>query len=154
MLFEFLFLLMIPLPPRSTRTDTLFPYTTLFRSEVGDSHGSRLSDEKDRQFRLGELEARVMALEALDMRLVAKRQTGERLGTTASLITTLASALLQEIEQASVAALGPNALPDFAFDGPAFAVPTAAPVPEHRWASVGSNLKGLAGTSFGGASEK
>src|SRR3546814_12645894 len=26
------FLLMIRLPPRSTRTDTLFPYTTLFRS--------------------------------------------------------------------------------------------------------------------------
>src|SRR3546814_15215192 len=25
---------MIPLPPRSTRTDTLFPYTTLFRSQV------------------------------------------------------------------------------------------------------------------------
>src|SRR3546814_16613128 len=27
-----LFFLMIRLPPRSTRTDTLFPYTTLFRS--------------------------------------------------------------------------------------------------------------------------
>src|SRR3546814_9674485 len=27
---------MIRRPPRSTRTDTLFPYTTLFRSEVGD----------------------------------------------------------------------------------------------------------------------
>src|SRR3546814_13742106 len=26
------FFLMIRLPPRSTRTDTLFPYTTLFRS--------------------------------------------------------------------------------------------------------------------------
>src|SRR3546814_2287533 len=26
---------MIRLPPRSTRTDTLFPYTTLFRSIVG-----------------------------------------------------------------------------------------------------------------------
>src|SRR3546814_3440602 len=26
---------MIPRPPRSTRTDTLFPYTTLFRSLVG-----------------------------------------------------------------------------------------------------------------------
>src|SRR3546814_5613484 len=26
---------MIPRPPRSTRTDTLFPYTTLFRSESG-----------------------------------------------------------------------------------------------------------------------
>src|SRR3546814_7530191 len=25
---------MLPLPPRSTRTDTLFPYTTLFRSAV------------------------------------------------------------------------------------------------------------------------
>src|SRR3546814_5402866 len=29
--------LMIRLPPRSTRTDTLFPYTTLFRSRL--SHG-------------------------------------------------------------------------------------------------------------------
>src|SRR3546814_4888339 len=28
----YLFFLMIRLPPRSTRTDTLFPYTTLFRS--------------------------------------------------------------------------------------------------------------------------
>src|SRR3546814_8091147 len=28
----FVFLLMIRRPPRSTRTDTLFPYTTLFRS--------------------------------------------------------------------------------------------------------------------------
>src|SRR3546814_11321260 len=26
---------MIPRPPRSTRTDTLFPYTTLFRSDLG-----------------------------------------------------------------------------------------------------------------------
>src|SRR3546814_15500452 len=26
---------MIRLPPRSTRTDTLFPYTTLFRSHLG-----------------------------------------------------------------------------------------------------------------------
>src|SRR3546814_18801131 len=30
--FCFLFFLMIRRPPRSTRTDTLFPYTTLFRS--------------------------------------------------------------------------------------------------------------------------
>src|SRR3546814_6368592 len=28
---------MIPLPPRSTRTDTLFPYTTLFRSHFHNS---------------------------------------------------------------------------------------------------------------------
>src|SRR3546814_7782601 len=31
-LFCFFFFLMIRRPPRSTRTDTLFPYTTLFRS--------------------------------------------------------------------------------------------------------------------------
>src|SRR3546814_14207341 len=32
MLFFCFFFLMIRRPPRSTRTDTLFPYTTLFRS--------------------------------------------------------------------------------------------------------------------------
>src|SRR3546814_15302618 len=35
----FVFFLMIRRPPRSTRTDTLFPYTTLFRS--GDSSRAR-----------------------------------------------------------------------------------------------------------------
>src|SRR3546814_18469583 len=30
---------MIRRPPRSTRTDTLFPYTTLFRSEIVDQIG-------------------------------------------------------------------------------------------------------------------
>src|SRR3546814_15189482 len=33
MYFFLVFFLMIRRPPRSTRTDTLFPYTTLFRSE-------------------------------------------------------------------------------------------------------------------------
>src|SRR3546814_14965463 len=32
----FLFFVMIRRPPRSTRTDTLFPYTTLFRSIPDD----------------------------------------------------------------------------------------------------------------------
>src|SRR3546814_7448270 len=31
---------MIRRPPRSTRTDTLFPYTTLFRSRLGHAAGS------------------------------------------------------------------------------------------------------------------
>src|SRR3546814_20082339 len=35
-----LFFLMIRRPPRSTRTDTLFPYTTLFRSHL-DALGGR-----------------------------------------------------------------------------------------------------------------
>src|SRR3546814_19874528 len=33
---SFVFFLMIRRPPRSTRTDTLFPYTTLFRSHRDD----------------------------------------------------------------------------------------------------------------------
>src|SRR3546814_12522052 len=32
---------MIRLPPRSTRTDTLFPYTTLFRSDDHAAEGDR-----------------------------------------------------------------------------------------------------------------
>src|SRR3546814_2328286 len=32
LIYSFFFVLMIRRPPRSTRTDTLFPYTTLFRS--------------------------------------------------------------------------------------------------------------------------
>src|SRR3546814_11654927 len=40
--FWCVFFLMIRRPPRSTRTDTLFPYTTLFRSGVaGDAAASR-----------------------------------------------------------------------------------------------------------------
>src|SRR3546814_13757526 len=36
LLIYFFFFLMIRRPPRSTRTDTLFPYTTLFRSLASD----------------------------------------------------------------------------------------------------------------------
>src|SRR3546814_14937324 len=34
------FVLMIRRPPRSTRTYTLFPYTTLFRCHAGDADGA------------------------------------------------------------------------------------------------------------------
>src|SRR3546814_16872074 len=37
--FIIFFFLMIRRPPRSTRTDTLFPYTTLFRSRSRPWHG-------------------------------------------------------------------------------------------------------------------
>src|SRR3546814_12479252 len=39
----YLFFLMIRRPPRSTLTDTLFPYTTLFRA--GCEHHDRLLDQ-------------------------------------------------------------------------------------------------------------
>src|SRR3546814_13664248 len=45
---------MIRRPPRSTRTDTLFPYTTLFRSRLG-------LDGFRRQERHGRLDARPVA---------------------------------------------------------------------------------------------
>src|SRR3546814_20727069 len=35
---------MIRRPPRSTRTDTLFPYTTLFRSTANDNFGHAAGD--------------------------------------------------------------------------------------------------------------
>src|SRR3546814_20512063 len=37
-MYYFIFLLMIRRPPRSTRTDTLFPYATLFRSFAFTAH--------------------------------------------------------------------------------------------------------------------
>src|SRR3546814_991314 len=53
---------MIRRPPRSTRTDTLFPYTTLFRSGVRQHHG--LGDVEQA---LGESRAPVAArAEAVD----------------------------------------------------------------------------------------
>src|SRR3546814_4502787 len=40
------FFLMIRRPPRSTRTDTLFPYTTLFRSPPWNHRSARLAAAK------------------------------------------------------------------------------------------------------------
>src|SRR3546814_2618029 len=64
MFFFCFFFLMIRRPPRSTRTDTLFPYTTLFRSQqrfgekIGLVHGRMKGPDKDAvmaRFAAGEL---------------------------------------------------------------------------------------------------
>src|SRR3546814_5933532 len=44
---------MMRLPPRSTHTDTLFPYTTLFRSEEVDAQIERTPDRRDRLILVG-----------------------------------------------------------------------------------------------------
>src|SRR3546814_14316410 len=56
---------MIRRPPRSTRTDTLFPYTTLFRS-VGVTQAALDSFDRDkpRPFRLEELTNHILYLQA------------------------------------------------------------------------------------------
>src|SRR3546814_12437414 len=38
---------MVRRPPRSTRTDTLFPYTTLFRSHLGDGEAALEGNDLD-----------------------------------------------------------------------------------------------------------
>src|SRR3546814_12851211 len=61
------FFLMIRRPPRSTRTDTLFPYTTLFRSLAAELSGRRFRlparrhDQPDPQFRLARADRRAGA---------------------------------------------------------------------------------------------
>src|SRR3546814_20996064 len=47
-LFCLFFLLMIRRPPRSTRTDTLFPYTTLFRSL--DAHRDARAQRRESRY--------------------------------------------------------------------------------------------------------
>src|SRR3546814_2930852 len=44
---------MIRRPPRSTRTDTLFPYTTLFRSREPDAHRTAADRQHRRTRRQG-----------------------------------------------------------------------------------------------------
>src|SRR3546814_10893031 len=46
---------MIRRPPRSTRTDTLFPYTTLFRSRRSTAH--RLRPQRERRTATGDFVA-------------------------------------------------------------------------------------------------
>src|SRR3546814_1258962 len=56
------FVLRIRRPPRSTRTDTLFPYTTLFRSALGPSfEGSGDYRQAARRSRAGGRERRAPA---------------------------------------------------------------------------------------------
>src|SRR3546814_6593388 len=61
---------MIRLPPRSTRTDTLFPYTTLFRSrdqptrsgrdaDAEAGHGVALGNTRDRADPVGKVGAEI-----------------------------------------------------------------------------------------------
>src|SRR3546814_20804201 len=66
---------MIRRPPRSTRTDTLFPYTTLFRSCLEDP-GDRVR-VVGRKLRIEGLEIGQQALRAGEVGKVGRRLAGE-----------------------------------------------------------------------------
>src|SRR3546814_9101545 len=55
------FFLMIRRPPRSTRTDTLFPYTTLFRSDVVEGTNDAVGAAQNDRALAAEVEADVAA---------------------------------------------------------------------------------------------
>src|SRR3546814_2600186 len=71
----FFFFLMIRRPPRSTRTDTLFPYTTLFRSShschfVLSGNGVDLADALVEFLLSGSLDKNVEAVIAEHLRIL------------------------------------------------------------------------------------
>src|SRR3546814_6786052 len=69
---------MIRRPPRSTRTDTLFPYTTLFRSVVlvGEDHHGVRADEAVEFLELAEFQRQVALRRRQDAARGAARQVG------------------------------------------------------------------------------
>src|SRR3546814_14593461 len=67
---------MIRRPPRSTRTDTLFPYTTLFRSAVLRVEGLRRIDGVGHLLGVADQEARLAVLD--DFRQCAGRKRDDR----------------------------------------------------------------------------
>src|SRR3546814_12514618 len=72
----FFFFLMIRRPPRSTRTDTLFPYTTLFRSSKreGADYGAQWRGKTHRQTAIAAIHAHDRNIGTV---LDALRETGQ-----------------------------------------------------------------------------
>src|SRR3546814_15243508 len=68
----FFFFLMIRRPPRSTRTDTLFPYTTLFRSE------ERGDDDEDPEQEQKRIAQEQIPLPAKQQRMEPGQYLGDR----------------------------------------------------------------------------
>src|SRR3546814_7752504 len=67
-------------PPRSTRTDTLFPYTTLFRSRIGELLGRAGQREAAaREFFPREQFAGVLLARGCDIRMTDHIAAGDRI---------------------------------------------------------------------------
>src|SRR3546814_14861152 len=80
---------MIPRPPRSTRTDTLCPYTTLFRSIISGNFSTESANELAILLRSGKLP---VALQVVEERTVGPDLGADsiRSGIIASIVATAA----------------------------------------------------------------
>src|SRR3546814_8566907 len=78
-------MLMLRRPPRSTRTDTLFPYTTRFRSDARRERADRHRVERQAGNRFGGFPRRFIGRRCVrkDMLDVDMRQAGEQAGPAA-----------------------------------------------------------------------
>src|SRR3546814_1035531 len=95
---------MIRRPPRSTRTDTLFPYTTLFRSEAASARGLEYLDATCPLVSKVHRQAEKMVTEGRHILFVGHRGHPEVIGTfgqvpegTISLVETAADAEAIEV---------------------------------------------------------
>src|SRR3546814_10356960 len=89
---------MIRRPPRSTRTDTLFPYTTLFRSALDDLAGQPFGDGRLADARIADIERIVLraAAEDLDGALHLLAATDQRIDlSVAGLLVQIHAELLE-----------------------------------------------------------
>src|SRR3546814_7928598 len=67
---------MIRRPPRSTRTDTLFPYTTLFRSDIGDDEVLLVAGQLGNRRDDAEIGIAVLQIEETQLLLVIGKAVG------------------------------------------------------------------------------
>src|SRR3546814_3224158 len=81
---------MIRRPPRSTRTDTLFPYTTLFRSSVATMNSIAIAVERDPLYRgIMDAEHNLPEHTASDAITAAARQVAETINAAAIVTYTM-----------------------------------------------------------------
>src|SRR3546814_2620767 len=78
---------MIRLPPRSTRTDTLFPYATRFRSEALKALGVAAKDLQTRQLTVNRIDwgankGKYEAVNRVEVRMRAVDKAGEAVAAT------------------------------------------------------------------------
>src|SRR3546814_14446284 len=85
---------MIRLPPKSTRTDTLFPYTTLFRSQPADiENGGHVSGPSPHLSLGSSASRRPSPMKLKAKRVAARKSAGKTSIQGATSITSAPSAL-------------------------------------------------------------